>query len=334
MLISPAMEWDTLFASRFNSLGAAIRFPSFAAAARRHGRCGAARKGESLDDFLLRAEQTALTEYLPATAASGMTPAQDEQLLELSSHWLGLSVEQLARHSAMPPIDGFVRDLLRDEGRVDDALRLFRDGKEGEWTPALRRQLLEICRETGREEVLISQFRKLMAEEPDNLEWRSGLSRHFLENGDRDQAKAVGDDFGKQDTSPDRQLEAAYALMDLGLDDLALAAANTAAKTERLAETSQLFIVKLFVDRGRFAEATKALDRLEGREREVIARRFGLEGEKPQTLEQIGTRMNLSRERIRQIEKEALGHMKQIPGLQEVYEDLGKASFNGYTSKN
>lgn len=78
----------------------------------------------------------------------------------------------------------------------------------------------------------------------------------------------------------------------------------------------------------------KALDRLEGREREVIARRFGLHGEKPQTLEQIGTRMNLSRERIRQIQKEALGHMKQIPGLQEVYEDLGKASFNGYTSNN
>ena len=81
-------------------------------------------------------------------------------------------------------------------------------------------------------------------------------------------------------------------------------------------------------------EIIKALDRLEGREREVIARRFGLEGEKPQTLEQIGTRMNLSRERIRQIEKEALGHMKQIPGLQEVYEDLGKASFNCYTSNN
>jgi DNA-directed RNA polymerase sigma subunit (sigma70/sigma32) len=62
--------------------------------------------------------------------------------------------------------------------------------------------------------------------------------------------------------------------------------------------------------------------------------RFGLLGDKPQTLEQIGNRMNLSRERIRQIQKEALGNMKQIPGLQEVYEDLGKASFNGYTSNN
>ena len=78
----------------------------------------------------------------------------------------------------------------------------------------------------------------------------------------------------------------------------------------------------------------KALDRLGGREREVVSMRFGLLGDKPQTLEQIGNRMNLSRERIRQIEKEALGHMKQIPGLQEVYEDLGKAAFNGYTSNN
>jgi len=154
-------------------------------------------------------------------------------------------------------------DLLRDEGRVDDALRLFQEGKDGEWTPALRRQLLEICRETGREEVLIDQFRKLMAAEPDNLEWRSGLSRHFLENGDREQAQAVWQDFGGAGTSNDRQLEAAYALMDLGLDELALRAANTAAKAPNLVETAKLFIVKLFVDRGRFDEASATLKVLE-----------------------------------------------------------------------
>ena len=39
----------------------------------------------------------------------------------------------------------------------------------------------------------------------------------------------------------------------------------------------------------------KALDRLGGREREVISMRFGLLGDKPQTLEQIGNRMNLSK---------------------------------------
>lgn len=157
-------------------------------------------------------------------------------------------------------------DLLRDEGRVDDALRLFREGSSGgaaEWTPALRRQLLEICRETGREEVLVKQFRELMSAEPDNLEWRSGLSRHFLENGDRDQAKAAWADFGKGAVDGDRQLQAAYALMDLGLDDLALRAAAEAAKHEDLRETAQLFVVKLHVDRGRFDEASAMLAEIE-----------------------------------------------------------------------
>lgn len=156
-------------------------------------------------------------------------------------------------------------DLLRDEGRVDDALRLFQEGKDGEWTPALRRQLLEICRETGRDEVLIEQFRKLMAAEPDNLEWRSGLSRHYLENGNRDQAKAVWQDFGGTATTVDRQLEAAYSLMDLGLDELSLRSAKVAAASPTLRETALLFIVKLYVDRGRFEEAGTTLAQIEER---------------------------------------------------------------------
>ncbi|HIE71359.1 MAG TPA: hypothetical protein EYP98_14975 [Planctomycetes bacterium] len=186
----------------------------------------------------------------------------------------------LQRLEASPELKDDARqvwiDLLRDEGRVDDALRLFRHGSEGDqgssadqgkgkWTPALRRQLLEICRETGREDVLISQFRELMTAEPDNLEWRSGLSRHFLENGDRAQAKAAWQDFGKGEVSADRQLEAAYSLMDLGLDDLALRAAGIAIKSEGLRETAQLFVVKLHVDRGRFDEASAMLLEIEGK---------------------------------------------------------------------
>lgn len=181
----------------------------------------------------------------------------------------------LKRLEASPELKDDARqvwiDLLRDEGRVDDALRLFRQGSSGDqaskggWTPALRRQLLEICRETGREDVLIAQFRELMVAEPGNLEWRSGLSRYFLENGDRAQAKAAWADFGKGDVSSNRQLEAAYSLMDLGLDDLALRAAGIAAASEDLRETAQLFIVKLHVDRGRFDEASSMLVEIEGK---------------------------------------------------------------------
>jgi RNA polymerase sigma factor (sigma-70 family) len=48
------------------------------------------------------------------------------------------------------------------------------------------------------------------------------------------------------------------------------------------------------------------LDLLNAREREVLVRRFGLDDGEPDTLEEIGTSFGLTRERIRQIETQAL----------------------------
>ena len=55
----------------------------------------------------------------------------------------------------------------------------------------------------------------------------------------------------------------------------------------------------------------KALDQLTDREKQIIIYRYGLDNEKPKTLEEIGTIYKLSRERIRQIENQALGKLKQ-----------------------
>ena len=49
----------------------------------------------------------------------------------------------------------------------------------------------------------------------------------------------------------------------------------------------------------------RALGRLDERELHIIRNRFGLLGGEEQTLEEIGQRMNLSRERVRQLEREA-----------------------------
>jgi RNA polymerase primary sigma factor len=57
---------------------------------------------------------------------------------------------------------------------------------------------------------------------------------------------------------------------------------------------------------------------LDEKEREVIRRRFGLDGEEPKTLQEIGEEMGLSRERIRQIEsraKEKLRRSREAQGL-------------------
>jgi RNA polymerase primary sigma factor len=47
------------------------------------------------------------------------------------------------------------------------------------------------------------------------------------------------------------------------------------------------------------------------REAQILKLRFGLEGSTPQTLEQVGKALGLSRERIRQIERQALRQLRQ-----------------------
>lgn len=60
----------------------------------------------------------------------------------------------------------------------------------------------------------------------------------------------------------------------------------------------------------------KALDQLTEREKQIIIYRYGLDNEKPKTLEEIGKIYNLSRERIRQIENQALGKLKDFSEME------------------
>jgi RNA polymerase primary sigma factor len=54
----------------------------------------------------------------------------------------------------------------------------------------------------------------------------------------------------------------------------------------------------------------EALATLKPREQEILSLRFGLESDCPMTLEAIGKRYGLTRERIRQIENEGLGRLR------------------------
>ncbi|MBI1845775.1 MAG: sigma-70 family RNA polymerase sigma factor [Candidatus Rokubacteria bacterium] len=57
------------------------------------------------------------------------------------------------------------------------------------------------------------------------------------------------------------------------------------------------------------AHVQRALNSLSGKEREVLRLRFGIGDDRAHTLQEIGSRLSLSRERIRQIEAEALGKL-------------------------
>lgn len=54
------------------------------------------------------------------------------------------------------------------------------------------------------------------------------------------------------------------------------------------------------------------LDELSEKQREVVARRFGLRGHEMSTLEEVGREIGLTRERVRQIQVEALRRLKDI----------------------
>ncbi len=68
------------------------------------------------------------------------------------------------------------------------------------------------------------------------------------------------------------------------------------------------------------------LDELNSKQREVLARRFGLLGYEPSTLEDVGREIGLTRERVRQIQVEALRRLRELIGSQGLsVESLFKA---------
>ena len=64
------------------------------------------------------------------------------------------------------------------------------------------------------------------------------------------------------------------------------------------------------------------LDKLSDRERKIIALRFGLDGERPHTLEEVGEEFAVTRERIRQIEVKAIEKLSKDKDVAKLKEYL------------
>jgi RNA polymerase primary sigma factor len=62
----------------------------------------------------------------------------------------------------------------------------------------------------------------------------------------------------------------------------------------------------------RTKELASALARLNERMRQVLELRFGLTGENPRTLEEVGVLLGVTRERVRQLESRALRELQVV----------------------
>lgn len=59
-------------------------------------------------------------------------------------------------------------------------------------------------------------------------------------------------------------------------------------------------------------EIRENLEKLPNREAEILVMRYGLDGNEPMTLEDIGKKYGVTRERIRQIEAKALKSIRRL----------------------
>jgi RNA polymerase primary sigma factor len=69
----------------------------------------------------------------------------------------------------------------------------------------------------------------------------------------------------------------------------------------------------------RSVELAEALLQLNPRMRHILTMRFGLEGQPPKTLEEVGAELGITRERVRQLEVRALGELRAVAPALRLY---------------
>src|SRR5690606_15085573 len=81
---------------------------------------------------------------------------------------------------------------------------------------------------------------------------------------------------------------------------------------ETIADTSLADPEELLEEDDMALAQETVLGQLTDKQQEVLARRFGLRNHDPQTLEQVGREVGLTRERVRQIQVEALRRLRAL----------------------
>src|ERR1700726_1575949 len=74
---------------------------------------------------------------------------------------------------------------------------------------------------------------------------------------------------------------------------------------------------ELFRDKNMRDELSGLLEVLDDRERKIIFKRFGLDDGKPKTLEEVGKKFGVTRERIRQLQNIALAKLRRALAKRE-----------------
>ncbi|MFO7778482.1 MAG: sigma-70 family RNA polymerase sigma factor [Nitriliruptoraceae bacterium] len=108
----------------------------------------------------------------------------------------------------------------------------------------------------------------------------------------------------------DRVREVRDAMQELVSLDRPIGEDGDATMGDLIADADQLDPADTALEGDALSQIDAALNALDDRERIILVLRFGLGGQEPQTLEEIGAHFGLTRERIRQMQNRALAKLR------------------------
>ena len=90
----------------------------------------------------------------------------------------------------------------------------------------------------------------------------------------------------------------------------------------RLEDTEVTPVDELVTRRLLQTSMERAIEELPARQALVVRMRYGLDGDHPHTLETIAQKLKLSRERVRQIERDAFAHLRLSAEVRQQWRPL------------
>lgn len=134
-------------------------------------------------------------------------------------------------------------------------------------------------------------------------------------------ALVLSEEFGRPPTDEELRIELGMdperfsTLMSSSMSmtslDAPLSEDNDTEYSSVIADTKALSPLELLSHKNMHMQLDDLLEVLDERERKIIDTRFGLAGQKPKTLEEVGQEFGVTRERIRQLQNIALKKMKR-----------------------
>jgi RNA polymerase primary sigma factor len=162
------------------------------------------------------------------------------------------------------------------------------------------------------ERALVNQSRtiRLPVHVSDDINKLIKISRELLQRLNREpQAKEVADAMGVDPAYVRRLMVLVKKTYSI---EHPMGENNDYSLMDTIEDTSAVDPATLIEDLDKYAHVSEWLDTLNENEREILALRFGLDDREPQTLDTIGRRFGVTRERIRQIEAKSLEKLRKI----------------------